>query len=124
MGISVFPAPGGGVTQKVQEFTSTGTFTAPANVSAIKLIMFGGGGGGGRTYGYDVYNVGGGGGGGGTSHGLNFGSCGGANGSLNAVPSNAAANSAGGGGGSGTTTATNYNGSNGGSGYALIEYWS
>lgn len=47
MGISVFPAAGGGVTQKVQEFTSTGTFTAPSNCYAVELFMVGGGGGGG-----------------------------------------------------------------------------
>lgn len=47
MGIAVFPAPGGGVTQKVQEFTSTGTFTVPSNCSSISVFLVGGGGGSG-----------------------------------------------------------------------------
>lgn len=37
----------GGVTQKVQEFTSTGTFTAPSNCSSVEVFLVGGGGGGG-----------------------------------------------------------------------------
>lgn len=48
MGLSVFPAAGGGVTQKVQEFTSTGTFTVPSNCSSVTVFLVGGGGGAGR----------------------------------------------------------------------------
>ena len=47
MGSTVFPAAGGGVTQKVQEFTSTGTFTVPSNCTAVEVFLVGGGGGGG-----------------------------------------------------------------------------
>lgn len=47
MGIAVIPAPGGGVTQKVQEFTSTGTFTTPSNCSTVEVLLVAGGGGGG-----------------------------------------------------------------------------
>lgn len=47
MAYSVFPAPSAGVTQKVSEFTSTGTFTAPSNCSAVEIFLVGGGGGGG-----------------------------------------------------------------------------
>lgn len=50
MGSSVFPAAGGGVTQKVQEFTSTGTFTVPTNCTSISLLIYGGGGGAGGNY--------------------------------------------------------------------------
>lgn len=66
MGISVFPAAGGGVTQKVTDFTSTGTFTAPSNCYSVEVLLVGGGGGGGsaRAVGADVRNSGGGGGGG------------------------------------------------------------
>jgi hypothetical protein len=66
MGISVFPAAGGGVTQKVQEFTSTGTFTVPSNCTAVEIFLVAGGGGGGgfRTQATTAYGAGGGGGGG------------------------------------------------------------
>jgi hypothetical protein len=47
MGIAVIPAAGGGVTQKVQEFTSTGTFTVPSNCSSVEVFLVAGGGGGG-----------------------------------------------------------------------------
>ena len=47
MASTVFPAAGGGVTQKVQEFTSTGSFVTPSNVSAVQVILVGGGGGAG-----------------------------------------------------------------------------
>ena len=33
--------------QKVETFTSTGTFTAPSNVSAVEIFLVAGGGGGG-----------------------------------------------------------------------------
>jgi hypothetical protein len=45
MGISVFPAAGGGVTQKVQRFTSTGSWTAPSNVTTVECLLVAGGGG-------------------------------------------------------------------------------
>lgn len=66
MGLSVFPAPSAGVTQKVDVFTSTGTWTAPSNCSAVQIFMVGGGGGGGaiRSNG-STSNMHGGGGGGG-----------------------------------------------------------
>ena len=47
MGLSVFPAAGGGVTMKVQEFTSTGSFTVPSNCTSVSVFAVGGGGGGG-----------------------------------------------------------------------------
>lgn len=47
MGAVVFPAAGGGVTQKVTEFTSSGTWTAPTGVTAVEVFAVGGGGGGG-----------------------------------------------------------------------------
>ena len=47
MGVAIFPAAGGGVTQKVQEFTSTGTFTVPSNCTSVQVFLVGGGGGGG-----------------------------------------------------------------------------
>ncbi len=49
MGLSVLnaPAAAGGVTQKVQEFTSTGSFVTPSNVTAVEVFLVGGGGGGG-----------------------------------------------------------------------------
>ena len=50
MGLSTFPAAGGGVTQKVSEFTSTGTFTVPTNCTSISLLIYGGGGGAGGNY--------------------------------------------------------------------------
>ncbi len=49
MGIAVFPAAGGGVTQKTQEFTSTGTFTVPSNCSSVSVLLVGGGGGAGGS---------------------------------------------------------------------------
>lgn len=66
MGYSVFPAAGGGVTPKSQEFTSTGTWTAPSNTTSIDLFLVGGGGGGGgaAVSSNDHAVVGGGGGGG------------------------------------------------------------
>lgn len=47
MGIAVIPAAGGGVTPKVQDFTSTGTFTVPSNCSMVEVFLVAGGGGGG-----------------------------------------------------------------------------
>jgi hypothetical protein len=69
MGIAVIPAAGGGVTQKVQEFTSTGTFVTPSNVSSIEVFLVAGGGGGGggganNSSGNNSIGAGGGGGGG------------------------------------------------------------
>lgn len=65
MGISVFPIPSsGGVTPKVETFTSTGTWTCPSNVTSIDLFLVGGGGGGG----------------GGRAQSNNFGFCGGGGG--------------------------------------------
>lgn len=65
MGLSVFPAPGGGVTQKVDVFTSTGTWTAPSNCSSVEVFLVGGGGGGGGVTSANDWVSGGGGGGGG-----------------------------------------------------------
>jgi hypothetical protein len=69
MGISIFPvaAAAAGVTQKVQEFTSSGTFTVPSNCSSVEVFLVGGGGGGGRAQntGASVSFAGSGGGGGG-----------------------------------------------------------
>lgn len=62
MASTVFPAPSAGVTQKVQEFTSTGTFTAPSNCYSVEVFLVGAGGGGG---GFPAGNPGKGGGGGG-----------------------------------------------------------
>ena len=45
------------LSQKFAEFTSTGTFTSPANVTTVEVLLVAGGGGGGN-------NPGGGGGGG------------------------------------------------------------
>jgi hypothetical protein len=47
MGIATFPAASGGVTQKIQEFTSTTSWTAPSNVTTVEVFLVGGGGGGG-----------------------------------------------------------------------------
>jgi hypothetical protein len=63
MGIAIIPAAGGGVTQKVQEFTSTGTFTVPSNCTAVEVFLVGGGGGAGGVAGTAVATGGGGGGG-------------------------------------------------------------
>ncbi len=62
-------APGGGVTRKVQEFTSTGTFTVPSNCSSVEVLVVGGGGAGGGGRGSSTVSspgmgLGGGGGGG------------------------------------------------------------
>jgi hypothetical protein len=66
MGIAVIPAAGGGVTQKVQEFTSTGSFVTPSNVTTVEVFLVAGGGAGGGANGAagDSYASGGGGGGG------------------------------------------------------------
>ena len=69
MGQSVFPAAGGGLTQKVQEFFSTGTFTAPSTCIAVDLFLVAGGGGaGGNLNGIANGSAGGGGGGGGSGY--------------------------------------------------------
>jgi len=57
----------GAVTQKVQEFLSTGTFTAPSNCTSVEIFMVGGGGGGGWAQtpaSSNTSSLGGGGGGG------------------------------------------------------------
>ncbi len=65
MGIAVIPAPSGGLTQKVQEFTSTGSFVTPSNVTSVEVFLVAGGGGGGQANtGLDYQPAGGGGGGG------------------------------------------------------------
>jgi hypothetical protein len=64
MGISVFPAAGGGVTQKVAEYTSTGTFVVPSNCTAVEVFAVGAGGGGGGSFAPSASAAGGGGGGG------------------------------------------------------------
>jgi hypothetical protein len=68
MGIAVIPAAGGGVTQKVQEFTSTGSFVTPSIVTTVDVLLVGGGGGGGGarvdSSGNGISTSGGGGGGG------------------------------------------------------------
>jgi len=68
MGISVFPAAGGGVIRKSTTFTSSGTFTLPAGYGAgqplIVDIEICGGGAGGGSGGHDAQVCGGGGGGG------------------------------------------------------------
>ena len=65
MASTVFPAASGGVTQKVQEFTATGTFTAPSNVAAVEVFLVSGGGGGGCSVSGGSASTGSGGGGGG-----------------------------------------------------------
>jgi hypothetical protein len=47
MGIAVIPAAGGGVTQKVDVFNSTTSWTAPSNCSSVEVFLVSGGGGGG-----------------------------------------------------------------------------
>lgn len=47
MAVSKLVPVSGGVTQKVQEFTSTGTFTVPSNCSSVEVFLVSGGGGGG-----------------------------------------------------------------------------
>lgn len=64
MGIQTVPAAGGGVTPKVVEFTSTGTFTAPANCQYVEVFLVGGGAGGGGAREAGTLCAGGGGGGG------------------------------------------------------------
>ena len=53
------------LTQKVQTFTSTGTFTVPANCTTVEVFLVGGGGGGGACSNAVNNSNGGGGGGGG-----------------------------------------------------------
>ncbi len=64
MGIAVIPAPGGGVTRKVDLFNSTATWTAPSNCFSVEVFLVGGGGGGG-AYRHTSSSGGSGGGGGG-----------------------------------------------------------
>lgn len=67
MGAVTFPAAGGGVVQKVQAFTSTGTWVAPSNCYSLSLFLVGGGGGGGGAKVASNNHVVSGGGGGGAS---------------------------------------------------------
>ena len=62
MGSSTIPTSGG-VTQKVDVFTATGTWTAPANCVAAEIFAVAGGGGGGSATGGSGPAFGGGGGG-------------------------------------------------------------
>lgn len=67
MAVSSLVAASGGVTQKVDVFTSTGTFTAPSNCSSVQIFLVGAGGGGGWSQSGTSNNTGtvaGGGGGG------------------------------------------------------------
>jgi hypothetical protein len=57
-------------TQHFQEFTSSGTFTQPAGVTQVQVLLVGGGGGGGGGGGSAIGNENGGGGGGGGGGGL------------------------------------------------------
>jgi hypothetical protein len=129
MGIAVIPAAGGGVTQKTQEFTSTGTFVTPSNCSAVEVLLVGGGGGGGATSTGGGTNAGGGGGGQvvktmltvtpGSSYTVTIGAGGAGGATSNATGSNGGNSSfgslitCGGGGGGG---ARNTNGTNGNAG--------
>jgi hypothetical protein len=45
MAIQTIPAAGGGVTQKVTEFTSTGSFVTPSNCSSVQVFLVGAGAG-------------------------------------------------------------------------------
>jgi hypothetical protein len=66
MGISVFPAAGGGVPRTI-DFTSSGTWVAPAGVYSAEVMVVGAGGGAGGVYcNLVTYAVGSGGGGGGS----------------------------------------------------------
>ena len=66
MAVSSLVAAGGGTTMKVQEFTSSGTFTVPSNCTAVKVFAVGAGGGGaGARWASGSANTMGGGGGGG-----------------------------------------------------------
>ena len=44
MAVSSLVAAGGGLTQKTQEFTSTGTFTVPSNCTTVEVFLVAGGG--------------------------------------------------------------------------------
>ena len=47
MGFATFPAAtSSSISQKVQVFNSTGTWTCPANVTTVEAFLVGGGGGG------------------------------------------------------------------------------
>ena len=60
MGINVFPLPSSGLTQNFSEFTSTGTFTTPSNVTVVEVLLVAGGGGGGSNSGGNALGGGGG----------------------------------------------------------------
>ena len=66
MAVTVFPTPstgGAAKTEKIDIITSTGTWTSPAGVTKVDVLLVGGGGGGGGAG--AVNHMGGGGGGGG-----------------------------------------------------------
>jgi hypothetical protein len=65
MAVTIFPTPstgGAAQTQKIDIITSTGTWTSPAGVTRVDVLLVGGGGGGGGAG--AVNHMGGGGGGG------------------------------------------------------------
>ncbi len=57
MSVTVFPAPstgGGSKTQKTEIIKSTQSWTAPAGVDKVEVILCGGGGAGGGLPGYNT----------------------------------------------------------------------
>ena len=67
MGVATVPAAGGGVTQKTEVFTSTGTFNVPSNCVSVDLFLVAGAGSGGASSASSRFLGGGGGGAGGSS---------------------------------------------------------
>jgi hypothetical protein len=66
MGIATFPAAGGGVVPRVQDFTTSGTWVVPSGVLSAEFLVVGAGGaGGGVGNNVDTRYIGAGGGGGG-----------------------------------------------------------
>jgi hypothetical protein len=51
MGLSVFPTPSAGKTRKVETLTSGTSWTVPAGVTYVNVLLVGGGGGGGAANG-------------------------------------------------------------------------
>jgi hypothetical protein len=73
MGISVFPAAGGGVVPRVQDFTTSGTWVVPSGVLSAEFLVVGaGGGGGGVGNNLDTRYLAAGGGGGGAVKTVNL----------------------------------------------------
>ncbi len=67
MAVTIFPTPstgGAAQTQKTDIITTTGTWTSPAGVTRVDVILVGGGGAGGGVIGWNNGSAGGGGGGG------------------------------------------------------------